>query len=99
MTAQKRSEDVNKVPISVAVFDQKSMDIQGVRDIADIANLTPGVQYINTGVVNQLSIRGISSTMGSPTTATYIDDVPVGGRTGQIGNVGSSPPSGPKAFR
>ncbi len=90
VTAQKRSEDVNKVPISIAVFDQKSMDIQGVRDIADIANLTPGVQYISTGVVNQLTIRGISSTIGSPTTATYIDDVPVGGRTGQIGNVGSS---------
>src|SRR5262249_39252255 len=48
----------------------------GVKDIGDVARLTPGVT-IDSSQTNQISIRGISSTGGSGTTGIYIDDVPI----------------------
>jgi iron complex outermembrane recepter protein len=77
VTAQKRAESVDKVPISISVFDQASMQKLGVVDINDIANMSPGVDYQNQGPVNNFSIRGVYSSNGASTTAIYIDDVPL----------------------
>ena len=77
VTAQKRAEDVDKVPISMSVFNQQMMDRQGVRDLVDVLQFVPGVNYQATGPLNDLSIRGISSGTGASTTGVYIDDVPI----------------------
>ena len=46
--------------------------------MADVAAVTPGVDFQNTGSTVALSIRGISSGIsGYSTTGIYIDDVPV----------------------
>ncbi len=76
VTASRREESLSKVPISVSAFTQESMDIKGIKDIADVARYTPGVR-IDSSQTNQISIRGISSTGGSGTTGIYIDDVPI----------------------
>lgn len=82
VTATKQSESITKVPLSIVAFSQEKMDRDGAKSVADIANLTPGVTISNaiafgSGAGNTISIRGISSTAGSPTTAIYIDDTPI----------------------
>jgi outer membrane receptor protein involved in Fe transport len=79
VTAQKRAERLTQVPVSAMAFDQDALDKQGVKDIADIARLVPGVTFQgndDSGNMN-IAIRGIISTVGAATTGIYVDDVPV----------------------
>ena len=76
MTATRREESLSKVPISLSVLTQESMDVKGVKDINDVARLTPGVT-VDASQTNAISIRGISASGGSGTTGIYIDDVPI----------------------
>jgi outer membrane receptor protein involved in Fe transport len=83
VTAQRRSERLQDVPISVSVFNQATMDAQGTRDIDDLARLTPGLTFTRGAVNNNsdssdIAIRGIDSTAGAATTGIYIDDTPWG---------------------
>ena len=89
VTARRTEETLSDVPISIAAYSQESLDEQGVRNVDDIANITPGVTLTrgdqrNAGAAN-IAIRGISSTAGSATTGIYIDDTPI-----QIRNIGFS---------
>jgi len=84
VTAEKRAEKLGDVPISIAAYDTQEMDLRGIRDIKDIATVTPGVIYTENGAFNNISIRGITSTAtaGASLAAIYVDDVPVQVRTG-----------------
>jgi outer membrane receptor protein involved in Fe transport len=78
VTAEKREENLNKVPISVAVFGRDEMEQRNIVSMADVAAVTPGVDFQNTGSTIALAIRGVSSGIsGYSTTGIYIDDVPV----------------------
>jgi len=78
VTAEKREETLGKVPISVSVLGRDEMMQRQIVDMADVAAVTPGVDFQNTGSTIALSIRGISSGIsGYSTTGIYIDDVPV----------------------
>jgi outer membrane receptor protein involved in Fe transport len=79
VTAQKRSEQIDQVPISSMALSQSQMDLMGVKDVADIARLVPGVTLQGSDDVGNMNIaiRGIISTVGAATTGIYIDDVPV----------------------
>jgi outer membrane receptor protein involved in Fe transport len=77
VTAEKRPEEANKVPISLSVFDRATMEQRNMYDISDVANATPGVDYVNAGTQNFISIRGVTSNAGYSTTGIYIDDVPI----------------------
>jgi iron complex outermembrane receptor protein len=89
VTATRQERVISKVPISITAFSKAQMDAQGVRSIADIARLTPGVTFNVssgfTGSQTNISIRGIQSTVGAATTGIYIDDTPI-----QIRSVGNS---------
>src|ERR1700676_4303413 len=91
--AQKRVEDVQRVPISVSVIDNASFDRLSIQNLADVVNITPGVDYQLTGPKNLLTIRGIYSGGGAATTAIYLDDVPVQVRVGIVGLVGATLPA------
>lgn len=86
VTAQKRAERLQNVPISVAVFDEKAMQQKNVYDLGDIANLTPGVDFATTAgsTKNSIFIRGIASGQGYPPVAIYIDDTPIQSRVTDI---------------
>jgi outer membrane receptor protein involved in Fe transport len=75
VTATRRAAPLQRVPISVSAYDQKTMDAKGVRDIADLARFTPGVTYDPTN--NQIAIRGVISNAGAGATGIYIDDTPI----------------------
>src|SRR6185312_9898612 len=81
VTAQRRTERIQDVPISISAFSSEQMDAQGVRDIDAIARLTPGITFQRTDARNtsasSISIRGIASAAGAATTGIYIDDTPI----------------------
>lgn len=62
VTAQRRSEALEDVPMSVAVVSQATLNNLGVNTIRDLQNVTSGFQINNSGSVPQPAIRGISST-------------------------------------
>lgn len=85
VTAQRQSESLSKVPISVAAFDEKTLDQRGVRSIDDISQISPGLTLQRSDTRNaaaaRISIRGINSAAGAATTGIYIDDVPIQARS------------------
>jgi outer membrane receptor protein involved in Fe transport len=88
VTATRRSEDIRKVPVNVTAYNQEQMDDQGVKSIDDLSRLTPDLNFTHTAGVagnnsTNISIRGIASDVGAPTTAIYIDDTPI-----QMRNIG-----------
>jgi iron complex outermembrane recepter protein len=76
VTATRREENINRVPISVTAFSQDMIDQKGIKDFQDVVRFTPGVS-IDTSGTNAISIRGISSSGGAGTTGIYIDDTPI----------------------
>lgn len=92
VTATRREESIRDVPQSVAAFSQELMDKQGVRDVGDIARLTPGITFNRFGNLgSSISIRGISSGAGAATVGVYIDDTPINQRaTISSGNFSSN---------
>jgi len=82
VTAQKRAERLNKVPISITALGRTQMDKQGVRSIADIARLVPGLSLQTSDELGDtnISIRGVVSNTGAQTTGIYIDDTPIQAR-------------------
>jgi outer membrane receptor protein involved in Fe transport len=85
VTATRKEQQLSDVPISVAAYTRGSLDQQGVRNIDDVARLTPGLSFTRdderNGAASTISIRGIASTAGSSTTGIYIDDTPIQIRT------------------
>jgi outer membrane receptor protein involved in Fe transport len=84
VTATRREQALSKVPISVTALTQKTLDVQGVKNFADLGALVPGVEFDEND--NTISIRGISSKAGAGTTGIYLDDIPI-----QIRQVGTIP--------
>ncbi len=94
VTATRRAEDIRRVPISVVAYSQALMDDQGIKEIDDLARLTPDIQFTHTSGsagnnVSDISIRGIYSDVGAATTGIYIDDTPI--QTRNVGYFSSNP--------
>src|SRR5215469_12130691 len=88
VTATKRAEPLSKVPQSIGTLDQQQMDVSGVKNFADVAALTPGVDFstfaFSGGSQTTIAIRGISESLNTePTAGVYIDDTPVTARNSQ----------------
>ena len=61
VTAQRRSERLEDVPMSVSVISQETLATTGVTTIRDLAQVTTGFQVGNGGVFPQAAIRGITT--------------------------------------
>jgi iron complex outermembrane recepter protein len=95
VTATRRSESIDRVPISIAALSQNDMTVAGIKDIADVAEATPGLQFVTPVIpstITTLSIRGLDSYTGPYMTGIYLDDTPLQGRLSSYGNVGSPMP-------
>ena len=79
VTASKRSESLQKVPTSIGVVDGSAVLEHRIETIEDISRIVPGVSFAAHGGPGQenISIRGVSSTVGNPTVGIYIDEVPL----------------------
>ncbi|RDD80092.1 TonB-dependent receptor [Dyella tabacisoli] len=79
VTAAKREQDIQKVPISMAAYSGEQLERQGVNSLTDLARMAPALTVVSSGPgSNNLIIRGISSSAGSAATVGYyLDDVPI----------------------
>lgn len=84
VTATRRAESIDRIPLSISAFSQESMDEQGIKSIDDVARFTPGLSFApsSDGLTSSIAIRGIASGVGASTTGVYIDDTPVQVRSG-----------------
>ena len=83
VTAQRREEKLDKVPISISAYTGEQLQHAGIGDMADIARETPGfadVPGATIGGGSNISIRGVSTVQGAATIGIYLDDVPLQGR-------------------
>ena len=85
ITAQRREETLDKVPISISAFSQKNLDDLHIQSFLDLATIVPGLIVQGAVVGSQenadVAIRGIFSGGNAPTTQFYIDETPVAIRT------------------
>jgi len=100
VTAQRREQRLEDVPMSITTFSREKMDQEGLKNIDDLARFSPGVTFIRSGMSSNgnyndedsdVSIRGIDSTAGASTTGIYIDDTPIQTRHLQYGTVNPYP--------
>jgi len=97
VTANKREESLLEVPISIVALSDDALRESGVKNMADIAQLVPGVQFdqsagFGSGTQTYVSIRGVNSTIGQSTTGVYLDDTPLQTRVAALSYFGNPYP-------
>ncbi|QQD17301.1 TonB-dependent receptor [Spongiibacter nanhainus] len=79
VTAQKRAENVNEVPIAINAFSGDALEKAGVKSMADLAIKTPGLVYDTLVNYAVIFIRGVGTDAFIPSAdlsvAPYIDGV------------------------
>ena len=82
VTAQKRSQAVTDIPMSITAFSGETMKDAGVQDTTDIAAMVPGMAFSDSPTGPPIyTMRGVgfneSSTQASSTVGVYVDEVGV----------------------
>lgn len=84
VTARKREESLQEIPLSLSVFDSGDLQAGDIRDLEGVADFTPGFQFMNQGLQQpgryntQLQFRGLTTAQFSPSFATgalFIDGI------------------------
>ena len=79
VTARKREEPLQDVPVSISAFSGAQLDARGVVDVRDLAQAVPGLQFSDLGGYNLIYLRGIGTDIfipsAEPSVATYLDGV------------------------
>lgn len=83
VTAQRRTENAQDVPASLAAFDQEALRKSGIATVDEIASRTPGFSMGNFNVGEpRFFIRGIGSVSdsaaGDPSVGVFQDEIYVG---------------------
>ena len=83
VTAQKRSESVQEVPVAISAFSAEMVANTGVDMINDLIPMIPGLNGSSAGIAtNAWGIRGIStndwSAGSEPSVGVFIDDAYIG---------------------
>ncbi len=87
VTARKKAEDLQTVPLSISAFSGEDMTDRGIENLADLAALTPGLEFNSTGSItsDRPIIRGLSQQTrvgDEPNVASFVDGVYAPGFTG-----------------
>ena len=82
VTAEKRAESANTVPMSISAFSADDLRAQGINDVGDLQKVVPGFSYTPSPyAVPIYSIRGIgfneSSLGAKPDVSVYVDEIPL----------------------
>lgn len=78
VTAQKREENVEDVPIAIAAFSAQMLDARGITNPMDLPLATPGLTIGSQAGFTITYLRGVGSDaflMADPSVAMYIDGV------------------------
>lgn len=76
VTARKRSESLQEVPIAITAFTERTIEQAGIERPNDFITLMPNVTIVDSANVGdtQVSIRGIVSTRDAESTFAYVVD-------------------------
>lgn len=82
VTAQKREQSVNDIPMSITAFSGDSMAEMGIEDTADLAAIVPGFAYSDSVLGTPVyTMRGVgfneTSAQASSTVGVYLDEIGV----------------------
>jgi iron complex outermembrane receptor protein len=80
VTAQRRSENLQKTPLTISAVTGEKLESQGIKTVVDLANQVPALQITSSGAgAAQIFLRGIGSTntteVGDPAVAYHIDGI------------------------
>ena len=80
VTAQKRAESVQDVPISIAAFGETQLEQSGIDDVGELARIVPSFTSTRQQQIAavRINIRGVgasASTAVEPSVATFLDDI------------------------
>src|ERR1700738_4995856 len=77
VTAEKRTENLETVPVAISAYTSKTRDLIGIATIQDMTNFTPGLAYSTS--LDRAFIRGVGRQTNNlatqPGVATYADGV------------------------
>ncbi|HMN43026.1 MAG TPA: TonB-dependent receptor [Povalibacter sp.] len=77
VTANRRVENQQRVPISIAAFSGETLSDLGIKEAVDLPQITPGLSFTRTLVGVNAFLRGVGTTSSGYTTespiATYVD--------------------------
>lgn len=78
VTAQKRAESKQDVPMSISVLDARTLEELGASSLTDYAGYVPGLNIESQGGPGQSSVtlRGIVDNGGVASVAIYVDETP-----------------------
>src|SRR5690349_2361043 len=70
VTARKRTENLQDVPISIEVFSQADLDAKSINSLQELSQFAPNFSMYNAGIDGSLSnnvyMRGIGNSLGGP---------------------------------
>jgi iron complex outermembrane receptor protein len=94
VSARKRAENIQDVPISITAYSGEQLGFLGVQDLADVAHFAPNLQFDRTAAVSGSSIastifiRGIGQTdftlNSDPGVGVYVDGVYIARSVGSL---------------
>ncbi len=77
VTAQKREQRLQEVPIAITAFDAAAIERAGIREFSDYAAKTPNVGFSNRGnrATTKIGIRGVTNIGGKANSVgIYVDE-------------------------
>lgn len=77
VTARRFAEPLRDAPLTVAALDAATLSREGVRNVAALAALAPGLTIDGSGFPNdvRIAMRGVTSDRGRPSVAVLLDGV------------------------
>jgi iron complex outermembrane recepter protein len=83
VTAQKRSEALTDIPMSVSVLSGEALERQQADDFQDLVSMVPGLSLnSSTRGVTRIAMRGINTGGVASTVGIYVNEVPFGSSSG-----------------
>ena len=77
VTAEKRSQSLQDVPVAISAFTSQKRDLVGINTVQDMTNFTPGLQY--SSQTDRISLRGVgrlnNSHAADSSVAVYTDGI------------------------
>ena len=82
VTAQRRAQSVNEVPMSITAISGDDLTARGITSTADLVRMVPGFTFTQSQVSTPVySLRGVgfydSTLSASPAVSVYVDEVPL----------------------
>ncbi len=92
VTAQKREENVQDVPLSVSAFSEEKLEASGVSSTRDLQLVTPGLTITGSAGYSLIYLRGIGTSAFipsfDPSVATYVDGIYVPSQQATLTDLG-----------